>query len=148
MDRVSFLGYVVTPQGIEVDHAKVEAIHGWPIPKSLSQVRCFLGLAGFYHRFVTDFSTIAAPLNELTKKAVPFSWGTRQENAFDMLKDKLSHAPLLQLPDFNKSFELECDAGGIRLGGVLLHERKPAAYFSEKLSGPVLNYSTYDKELL
>jgi hypothetical protein len=96
---------------------------------------------------VKDFSTIAAPLNELTKKGVPFSWGIRQENAFDMLKDKLTHAPLLQLPDFNKTFELEYDASGIGLVGVLLQERKPDAYFSEKLSGPVLNYSTYDKEL-
>jgi hypothetical protein len=76
-DRISFLAYVLTSQGIEVDHAKVEAIHGWPIPKNLSQVRSFLGLAGFYHRFVKDFSTIAALLNELTKKGVLFSWGTQ-----------------------------------------------------------------------
>ncbi len=94
-----------------------------------------------------DFSTIAAPLNALTKKGVPFTWGTSQENAFHMLIDKLTHVPLLQLPDFNKTFELECDASGIGLGGVLLQEGKPVAYFSEKLSGPVLNYSTYDKEL-
>jgi hypothetical protein len=125
----------------------VEAIHNWRIPKKLSHVRSFLGLAGIYRCFVNDFSTIAAPLNELTKKSVPFSWGTRQENAFDMLKGKLSYAPLLQLSDFNKSFEPECDASGIGLGGVLLQERKPIAYFSEKLSGPILNYSTYDKEL-
>ena len=76
----------------------------------------FLGLAGFYRRFVKNFSTIAAPLNELTKKGVPFSWGKVQENSFNMLKDKLTHAPLLQLPDFNKTFELECDASGIGLG--------------------------------
>ena len=141
-DRVSFLGYVVTPQGIEVDQAKVEAIHGWPMPKTITQVRSFLGLAGFYRRFVKDFSTIAAPLNELTKKGVHFSWGKVQEHAFNVLKDKLTHAPLLQLPDFNKTFELECDASGIGLGGVLLQEGKPVAYFSEKLSGSVLNYST------
>jgi hypothetical protein len=110
----------------------VEAIYGWPIQKALTQVRSFLGLAGFYHHFVKDFSTIA------------FSWGIRQENAFTMLKE--THA-LLQLPDLNKAFKLECDASGIGLGGVLLQERKPIAYFSEKLSGPVLNYSTYDKEL-
>jgi hypothetical protein len=146
-DRVSFLGYVVTPQGIEVDQAKVEAIQGWPVPKTITHVRSFLGLAGFYRLFVKDFSTIAALLNTLTKKGVPFSWGTTQENAFTMLKDKLTHAPLLQLPDFNKTFELECDASGIDLGGVLLQDGKPVAYFSEKLSGPVLNYSTYDKEL-
>jgi hypothetical protein len=94
---------------------------------------------GFYHRFVKVFNTIAAPLNELTKKGMPFSWGTRQENAFNMLKDKLTYAPLLQLPNFNKTFELECDASGIGLGGVLLQERKHVAYFSKKLSCPVLN---------
>jgi hypothetical protein len=110
-------------------------------------VRSFLGLAEFYHHFVKDFITIAAPPNRLTKKGVPFSWGTRQENAFNMLKDKLIHAPLLQLPDFNKTFELECDASGIGLGGVLLQKRKHVAYYSENLSGPVMNYSTYDKEL-
>ena len=94
-NRVPFLSYVVTPQGIKVDQAKVEAIQGWPVPKTITQVRSFLGLAGFYHRFVKDFSTIAAPLNELTKKGVPFTWGKVQENSFNMLKDKLTHAPLL-----------------------------------------------------
>ena len=146
-DRVAFLGYVVTPQGIEVDKSKIEAIQGWPVPTTITQVRSFLGLAGFYRRFVKDFSTIAAPLHELTKKGVSFSWGKAQEHSFHMLKDKLTHAPLLQLLDFNKTFELECDASGIGMGGVLLQEGKPVAYFSEKLSGPMLNYSTYDKEL-
>ena len=146
-DRVSFLGYVVTPQGIEVDEAKIEAIKGWPIPQMITQVRSFLGLAGFYRRFVKDFSTIAAPLNELTKKGVAFQWGPAQDHAFNTLKEKLTCAPLLQLPNFGKTFELECDASGIGIGGVLLQEGKPVAYFSEKLSGPCLNYSTYDKEL-
>ncbi|KAK1695348.1 hypothetical protein QYE76_012045 [Lolium multiflorum] len=146
-NRVAFLGYVVTAQGIEVDPAKIEAIENWPQPKTVTQVRSFLGLAGFYRRFVKDFGSIAAPLNELTKKDVPFVWGDAQQDSFMILKYKLTHAPLLQLPDFNKTFELECDASGIGLGGVLLQEGKPVAYFSEKLSGPSLNYSTYDKEL-
>ena len=146
-DRVSFLGYVVTPQGIEVDRAKVEAIWSWPTPTTVSQVRSFLGLAGFYRRFVKEFSTIATPLIELTKKAVVFHWGPSQEESFNLLKDKLTHSPLLQLPDFGKTFELECDASGIGIGGVLMQEGKPVAYFSEKLNGPALNYSTYDKEL-
>jgi hypothetical protein len=133
IDQVSFLVYVVTPQGIEVHRTKVKAIEGWPVPKTFSQVQSFLNLVGFYHRFVKDFNTIAALLNELTKKGVPFSWGIRQDHTFNMLKDKLTHAPLLQLPNFNKTFQLECDASGIGLGGgaVLLQDRKHVAYFSE-----------------
>jgi hypothetical protein len=96
---------------------------------------------------VRDFSIIVAPLNDLTKKGVLFYWGGMQEHSFNTLIDKLTHAPLLQLLDFGKTFELECDASGIGIGGVLLQEGKPIAYFSEKLSGPSLNYSTYDKEL-
>jgi hypothetical protein len=111
----------------------------------VTQVRSFLGLAGFYRRFVKDFSTIAGPLHEL--KGATFSWGKAQEDAFETLKDMLTHTPVLQLPDFNKTFELECDASGIGLGGVLLQEGKLVAYFIEKLNGPSLNYSTYDKEL-
>jgi hypothetical protein len=97
--------------------------------------------------FVRDFSSIAVPLHELTKRDVPFPWSDSQEVAFRTLKHKLTHAPLLQLPDFNKVFELECDASGIGLGAVLLQEGKPVAYFSEKLSGASLKFSTYDKEL-
>jgi hypothetical protein len=88
---------------------------------------------------VKDFSTIVGPLHELTKKGAPFSWSKAQEVAFETLKDRLTHTPLLQLPDFSKPFELEYDASDIGLGGVLLQEGKPVAYFSEKLNGPSLN---------
>ncbi|WVZ63372.1 hypothetical protein U9M48_013009 [Paspalum notatum var. saurae] len=137
-DRVSFLGNVVTPQGIKVDEAKLAYAY---------DVRSFHGLAGFYRCFVPNFNTNAAPLNELTKKGVAFYWDKPQEDAFNLLKDKLNHAPLLQLSDFGKTFELECDASGVGISGVLMQENKPISYFSEKLCGPVLNYSTYDKEL-
>ncbi|KAK1616665.1 hypothetical protein QYE76_022182 [Lolium multiflorum] len=146
-DKVIFLGYVVSKHGVEVDVSKIEAIQNWPTPMNVSQVRSFHGLAGFYRRFVPNFSTIAAPLNDLTKKGVVFEWGAAQDHAFDELKRLLTSAPLLALPDFNKQFEIECDASGIGIGGVLMQEGRPIAYFSEKLSGAKLNYPIYDKEL-
>ncbi|KAK1595675.1 hypothetical protein QYE76_018377 [Lolium multiflorum] len=146
-DKVIFLGYVVSQHGVEVDESKIEAIQNWPTPMNVSQVRSFHGLAGFYRRFVPNFSTIAAPLNDLTKKGVVFEWGAAQDHAFDELKRLLTSAPLLALPDFNKQFEIECDASGIGIGGVLMQEGRPIAYFSEKLSGAKLNYPIYDKEL-
>ena len=94
-----------------------------------------------------DFSTIATPLTELIKKDKKFHWGDSQEKAFCELKHKLTHAPVLVLPDFSKTFELDCDASGIGVGVVLTQGRKLIAYFSKKLNGAALNYSTYDKKL-
>lgn len=146
-DHVVFLGFVVSSKGVQVDEEKIKAIQEWPTPKSVGDVRSFHGLASFYRRFVKDFSTLAAPLNEVVKKNVGFHWGKNQEEAFAALKHKLTHAPILALPNFAKSFELECDASNVGIGAVLLQEGHPIAYFSEKLSGAALNYSTYDKEL-
>lgn len=104
-DKVVFLGFVVSGQGVEVDEEKVTAIREWMPLQNVSQVRSFLGLAGFYRRFVKDFSTIAAPMNELTKK-VPFKWGLAQEKAFQELKDKLTTAPLLLYPTLIRLLKL------------------------------------------
>lgn len=142
-----FLSYVVSSQGIKVNESKIEAIQQWPTPTSVPKVRSFLGLAGFYRRFVKDFSTIAAPLTAVTKKNDKFHWGGSQKQAFLTLKSKLTHAPVLALPNFNKTFDIECDASGVGIGTVLMQDKRPCAFFNEKLGGVALNYPTYDKEL-
>ncbi|XP_057812070.1 uncharacterized protein LOC131026252 [Salvia miltiorrhiza] len=139
--------FVVSAQGVQVDEEKIRAIQEWPTPRNIAAVRSFHGLASFYRRFVPHFSSIAAPLTEVIKKNVEFKWGKAQEDAFQQLKYKLTHAPVLSLPNFSKSFEIECDASGVGIGAVLMQERRPIAYFSEKLNGATLSYPTYDKEL-
>jgi len=132
---------------VHVDQTKVVAIQHWPTPTNVNEVRSFHDLASFYKRFVKDFGTIVAPLNDIVKKDVVFKWGEEHQRAFQILKEKLTNALILALPNFTKTFESECDASSIGIAVVLLQEGHPIAYFSEKLKGSHLNYSTYDKKL-
>jgi len=125
----------------------MKAIQEWPTPQNVGDFRSFPGLTSFYRRFMPKFSSLASPLNELEKKDAPFCWTEKQEQAFKRLKAQLTNAPILALPNFAKTFELECDASGVGIGAVLLQGGHPIAYFSEKLHGATLNYPTYDKEL-
>jgi len=147
IDHIDLLGFVVSSKGVHVDKEKVVAIRHWSTPTNVSEIRSFHGLASFYRRFVKDFSTIVAPLNAIVKKDVVFKWGQDQIEAFETLKNKFTKAPTLALLNFAKTFEIECDASHIGIGVVLIQEGHPLTYFSEKLKGSHLNYSSYDKEL-
>src|ERR687886_644546 len=107
---VQFLGHVVSSQGIHVDPAKIAAIKNWEVPKSPTEIKSFLGLAGYYRRFIKDFSKIAGPLTKLTRKDVPYKWDDAQEAAFQKLKQLLCQAPVLTLPEGSEDFVVYCDA--------------------------------------
>ncbi|GJX64777.1 putative reverse transcriptase domain-containing protein [Tanacetum coccineum] len=145
--KVQFLGHVINSEGIHVDPAKIESIKDWVSPKSPTEIRQFLGLAGYYRRFIEGFSKIAKPMTKLTQKKVKFVWGDKQEAAFQTLKQKLCSAPILALPEGSEDFVAYCDASIKGLGVVLMQRDKVIAYASRQLKIHEKNYTTHDLEL-
>ncbi|KAF5756264.1 putative nucleotidyltransferase, Ribonuclease H [Helianthus annuus] len=145
--EVHFLGHVVNKDGIHVDPSKVDSISNWPAPRTPTEIRQFLGLAGYYRRFIKDFSKIAQPLTMLTQKGVVYRWGNTQETAFQYLKDRLCSAPILSLPEGTDDFVVYCDASIQGLGCVLMQRDKVIAYASRQLKVHERNYTTHDLEL-
>ncbi|GKA55062.1 putative reverse transcriptase domain-containing protein [Tanacetum coccineum] len=148
LSKVQFLGHVIDSEGIHVDPAKIEAIKDWASPKTPTEIRQFLGLAGYYRRFIEGFSKIARPMTKLTQKSVKFEWGEKAEAAFQLLKQKLCSAPILALPEGSENFVVYCDASHKGLGAVLMQREKVIAYASRQLKVHEKNYTTHDLELV
>ncbi|GJR64114.1 putative reverse transcriptase domain-containing protein [Tanacetum coccineum] len=145
--KVQFLGHVIDSKGIHVDPAKIESIKDWASLKLPTEIRQFLGLAGYYRRFIEGFSKIAKPMTKLTQKKVKFEWGDKQETAFQLLKQKLCSALILALPEGSEDFITYCDASKKGLGAVLMQKEKVIAYASRQLKIREKNYTTHDLEL-
>ncbi|GJS54849.1 putative reverse transcriptase domain-containing protein [Tanacetum coccineum] len=147
LSRVAFLGHIVSAEGITMDPAKVEAITKWPRPTSVTEVRSFLGLAGYYRRFVDGFSRLALPLTKLMRKGEKFVWNDEREKSFEELKQCLVSAPILTLPSGSGGFQIYSDASKKGLGCVLMQHGKVIAYASRQLKPYEVNYPTHDLEL-
>jgi hypothetical protein len=147
LDTVKFLGHTIFGEGISIDPSKVQEVMDWKPPTSVHQIRSFLGLAGYYRRFIPDFSRIAKPMTELLKKGVKFSWDQKCEDAFHVLRNHLTTAPVLAQPDVSKPFDIYCDASGTGLGCVLMQDHQVIAYASRALRVHEQNYPTHDLEL-
>jgi len=147
LKEVPFLGHVISENGISVDPSKIQDVLNWEAPTSVPEIRSFLGLAGYYRRFVPDFSKIAKPMTELLKKGVKFNWDNKCEQAFLTLRKLLTSASILAQPDITRPFEVYCDASGTGLGCVLMQDRRVIAYASRALRRHEENYVTHDLEL-
>ena len=152
-DHVTYLGHVITAQGIKTNPKLVDKVRGFPAPKDISGLRSFLGLTGYYRRFIPNYATVAAPLTALLKKGVQFTWNDAREEAFNLLKAYLTCDPILKYPDFDKEFILQTDASDYGVGAVLSQIQEdghdhPIAYASATLNKHERNYSVTEKECL
>lgn len=150
--EVAYLGHVISSDGVRPDPNKVKAVTNFPTPRNPKNIKQFLGLVGYYRRFIPQFSKIAKPLTDLLKKDRTFQWKEDQNKAFKELRNSLCSDPILQYPDFTQPFVLTTDASGYAIGGVLsqgkIGKDLPVAYVSRILNKAEQNYSTIEKECL
>ncbi|KAL0204491.1 hypothetical protein M9458_002509, partial [Cirrhinus mrigala] len=154
-ERITFLGYVISPEGVAMDESKVNAVRNWPRPKTLKELQRFLGFSNFYRRFIRNFSTVAAPLSSMIKQGnTRLTWTPSAAQAYDELRLRFTTAPILHHPDPNLPFLVEVDASSTGVGAVLSQRQGqppktfPCAYFSHKLSPAERNYDVGNRELL
>jgi len=147
LKEISFLGHIVSAKGIKVDPSKIEAILNWKPPRNITKIGNFLGLTGYYCRFMKGFSMLASPLTKLLQKDVNFQWMDKCQQSFDELKRCLTEAPVFTLPTSSKEYIVYSDASHNRLGCVLMQDWNVIAYASRQLKPHERNYPTHDLEL-
>lgn len=146
--QLLYLGHIISDQRVTTDPAKIEEVVNWAVPKFVKKLRGFLGLAGYYRKFVKQFGILCRPLTNLLKKDVPFVWSVEADQAFKALKQALVSAPVLSLPDFSLPFTVETDASDEGIGAVLSQRGHPIAFLSKALGVKTKGLSTYEKEYL
>ena len=150
--EVKFLGHIISGHTLRADPEKLACVESWAVPGGVREVRVFVGFANYFRRFIADFATLAAPLDELLRKGCVFRWGPRQQQAFDVLRERLLSAPVLHLPDTKRPFRVETDASDTRVAAVLLQEHggdwHPVAYLSRRLTDTETRYTTSEREAL
>jgi hypothetical protein len=150
-EKIEFLGLIIGGGTISMDPVKVEGVKKWPVPTCVKDIQAFMGFANFYRRFILGFSDVARPMNELLKKDTKWSWGDRQQKAFDTLKEHFTTAPVLVMPDIEKKHRIECDASDYAMGGVLSQLMDdglwhPIAYYSKTMNDAERNYDIHDHQ--
>lgn len=146
-EELEYLGRIISREGVKVDQRKIEAMQSWPQPKNITALRGFLGLTGYYRKFVEHYGLIAKPLTEMLKKG-KFGWNSMSMAAFQALKDAMTCTPVLAMPNFNEVFEVHTDACDEGIGAALTQQGRPLAYLSKMLGPMKRGWSVYSKEML